>query len=142
MKYRDFLKNLNECPFCNLNKDIIFKRNSFAKVILAKAPYCKDHLLIIPNRHVLEISELTDDEKYAMFELVLWAQKKIKKRHKSLSILYREGGDSGKSIDHMHINIIPKEKISPTSQKAINRDIYSDSKYLKEISEFKARFIS
>lgn len=132
MKYEKYLGLLKECPFCNLRRDEIMKKNKFAKVILAKAPYSQDHLLVVPNKHAILMSDLTLEEKRAVFDLVFWAEKKLSKYHKNLSILYREGNkiEVGKSIDHFHVNLIPDEQIGSVSVNAKDRSILSEEKYV------------
>ncbi|MDA3836688.1 MAG: HIT family protein [Nanoarchaeota archaeon] len=141
MKYDCFLKNMEGCPFCSLTKEEILKQNSSGKVILAKAPYHKGHLLIVPNKHTSKISGLTKNEKFGIFELIIWAERKMKKLNHGLSILYREGEKKyiGKSIEHMHIHIIPDEKIGALSKNNEDREIFSQDKYIKESKKMKAR---
>ena len=142
MKYNDYLKTIVECPFCSIVPEEILKKNKFAKVILAKAPYNKDHLLVIPNSHKTKISELNSNEKKAIFELVLWAQMQLEKYHNNISILYREGNKEkiGKSVDHMHVNLIPNSQIGSVSINAKDRSILNEERYLKLTREAKEKF--
>ena len=135
--YADFLKTMVKCPFCNLKKEEIIKQNKFARVVLAKAPYHKDHLLVVPKRHVLKISQLNKNELEAISSLVFWAGKKLEKKHHNLSILYREGNkkEVGKSIDHFHVNLIPDEKIGSIKINRQGRKFLSEKEYLKRIKE-------
>ena len=142
MKYTKYLGLLKDCPFCILKKEEIIKKNKYAKVILAKAPYHKDHLLVVPNKHALKMSELTDKEKSAVFELVVWAEKKLRKYHGCLSILYREGDKEriGKSIDHFHINVIPDEQIGSVRINNEDRNIFSENTYVSMTKKAKEKF--
>lgn len=142
MKYTQYLKTLTFCPFCNLEEKEILKKNKFAKVILAKAPYHTDHLLVIPNKHALKMSDLTNREKLSVFELISWAQINLEKYHKNLSILYREGDKIkiGKSIDHFHVNLIPDEQIGSISVNAKDRLVFSQDKYVKETKHVREKF--
>lgn len=139
MRYSIFLKEMDSCPFCNLDKKEIIKQNKSARVILAKAPYHKDHLLVVPKRHVLTISELKNSEWEDITKLVFWAGKKLEKKHHNLSILYREGKkkEVGKSIDHFHVNLIPDEKIGSIKVNQKDREFLSEKKYMKRTKEFK-----
>jgi diadenosine tetraphosphate (Ap4A) HIT family hydrolase len=139
MKYELFLKNLNHCPFCALKPEEIIKKNKFGKVILARAPYRKDHLLVVPNKHALTISDLTKAELFGLFKLILWSEKKLKKICANLSILYREGKNAGKSINHLHIHLIPDEKIGAMSGVS-KREIYGNKKYINFTTKIKEGF--
>ena len=62
MKYKDFLKNITGCPFCEgNNKVIVESEESF--MTYALWPYHKHHLLIIPKRHIESLSEMNDAER-------------------------------------------------------------------------------
>lgn len=142
MKYNEYLKNISHCPFCFFNEDEILKKNKHAKVVLSKAPYREDHLLVVSNIHVTKMKELNKKELKAIFELVCWTQKKLNKYHENLSILYREGNKKkiGKSIDHFHINLIPNEQIGSVSINSIDREILSDEEYIKKTKLAKGKF--
>lgn len=137
MMYDDYLKTLDKCPFCNLKKQEIVRENKFARVILAKAPYHKDHLLVVPKRHVIKISQLKNNELEEISSLVFWAGKKLEKKHHNLSILYREGNKKkiGKSIDHFHVNLIPDEMIGSIEVNKNGRKVLSEKEYIKRTKE-------
>jgi diadenosine tetraphosphate (Ap4A) HIT family hydrolase len=60
-------------------------------VVPARAPYCKDHILIVPKRHVCLLKALTHEEIIQMFQLVEKRDKKLRKYHKNISLLLRDG---------------------------------------------------
>jgi diadenosine tetraphosphate (Ap4A) HIT family hydrolase len=145
MDYKEFRKTLNKCPFCDFNKEEMINENDSAFVMLGRAPYNKDHLLVVPKKHILRLSELNEKERRELFELIFFAQKEIGKRHENFSILYREGENSGKSISHVHFNIIPNTKVGPIDKNTngeyvcldmSDRYVYSDKEYSKIIKEF------
>ena len=57
MKYGDYLLNVlkDKCPFCGIDKMRIVQKLKHFTVILSRAPYVKDHLLIVPNRHLVRM---------------------------------------------------------------------------------------
>lgn len=142
MKYLDFVKNLKECPFCNLKKEEILKENNNAIIILAKAPYTENHLIVIPKKHVLEIASISKEQKESFEEIVSYGLKKLREKYDCVSILYREGDgkDTGKSISHAHYNLIPKMKILPKGIDPANREIYPDKEYLEKTKDAKKNF--
>ena len=137
MNYKEFNKALDHCPFCDLPKEEIIKENDSAAVILSRAPYVKDHLLVVPKKHVVNLSELSSGERDDLFRLVFWVQDKIEKKYGNFSTLYREGTAIGKSITHAHFNIVPKLVIGVISEDLRDRYVYTDEEYFDKIKEFK-----
>ena len=120
----------------------IIKQNKYAILTLARAPYTKDHLLIIPKKHILKLNKLSQKQKDAMESLVYYGMKKLHKKYKKVTLLYREGNkkEVGKSINHMHYHLIPNMQIGALDQHKINkRKIWSEDVYVKKIKDFKKR---
>ena len=139
--YEKYLKKLKICPFCHLRKEEIIKQNKFVVLTLAKAPYIKNHLLVIPKRHVLTFGSLKKREKLAMLKMIAYGMKKLKKKERNINVLYREGNKKiiRKSINHMHVHIIPNMPIGMQNKKWNKKQIYSDKEYVKKIKELKKR---
>lgn len=137
MNYKEFRKTLSGCPFCDLPKDEILEENSSAAVLMSRAPYIKYHLLVVPKKHVVNLVELSEEQRKELFELVFWAQDKIQKKYKNFSTLYREGDKVGKSIPHAHFNIVPNILLGPINGDFRDRHIYTDKEYSRVIEEFK-----
>jgi diadenosine tetraphosphate (Ap4A) HIT family hydrolase len=143
MKYDDYLKKLVSCPFCGNAKEIIAERkNAFLKYSLV--PYGKDHLLVLPKRHIKYFDEISDKEMRDIFFLEKLGVKILKKLgYKNFFILYREGENSGKSIDHLHFHIVPdlefKVKNANLKRKVLSKkecDIL-DKRFKKVLSKTK-----
>jgi diadenosine tetraphosphate (Ap4A) HIT family hydrolase len=142
MFYNDYLKENKPCPFCSLKKEEIFDLNKSANLILSRAPYTKDHMLVVPKQHKSFMEELTLKERQEVEELILKALKKIHKKHSNVSVLYREGkkDEVGKSIEHMHFHLIPDLLIGAVDINLDKRIFYSEKEYLKKINELKKQF--
>jgi len=107
MLYEDYLKTLTKCPFCDC-KDRMIKENKEAFLTYSKAPYHKHHLLVIPRRHTELYLDITDTELDAIQELLHHGMKLLKAiGYKNISMLVRDGDNTGKSIQHMHFHIVP-----------------------------------
>lgn len=143
MLYTKYLKTMKQCPFCNLNKEEILKENKLAILTLAKAPYTKDHLLVLPKKHVRKINKLSKKQKDSIEELIYYGLKKLHKKYKNVTVLYREENrkDVGKSINHLHYHIIPSMKIGAYTINFNKRKIYSEKNYIKKINLFKKDLI-
>jgi ATP adenylyltransferase len=145
MLYKIFVRKMHKsksCPFCVLTKEQIIKSNKFTNLILAKAPYSKDHLLIVPKRHVLKLNKLSKKEKEDLEKLIYWGFKKLHKKYKNVTMLYREGEKKqvGKSIDHVHVHLIPKMQIGAKKIDGNKRKIMSEKEYIKKTKEIKKLF--
>ena len=140
MEYLEFLKLPGPCPFCNLKKDEIIFENDFGKIILSRAPYHKNHILIIPNKHVFSLNELNDKELCDLHLLERVGIRLISKKYSNYSILYREGLKTGKSVNHLHINIIPELKMAYTKERKFKRYVYTCKEYVYFTNEFKKKF--
>ena len=141
MLYHEYLLKVLkwECPFCNMDKDYIIEKWKHFSVILARAPYIKDHLLIIPNRHLVRLWEITPDEWWTLVPMIEKRTKKLEKIHGEVNLLLRDWVANWvlwKSVDHLHFHLVPNIPIY-TSTWWWNRQIYSDYKLVKETKAFK-----
>ncbi|MFH1325513.1 MAG: HIT domain-containing protein [archaeon] len=139
MLYKSYLGKLNKCPFCHLSKDEKLKENKYAILIFAKAPYTKDHLLVIPKKHSLNLKSLTKREKDCIEKLLYYGMKKLHKKHSNVNILYREGikKEVGKSISHLHYHLIPNMTIGSKRVDGRKRKISSEEDYIKHTKKIK-----
>lgn len=113
--------------------------NSTAFLTYSIAPYHEDHLLVVPKRHTEEFLEITDQELKDMNDLQKRALGILSKLgHEGTSILIRNGKNSGKSVAHLHCNIIPDTVLGNIDFGSKEREIMTDEK----ISDLYARFKS
>ena len=93
-RYEDVVKKFEKdhfCPFCNENKKDILENRKHFYVVAARSPYTKDHILIVSKRHVCLLKDLEHKEQMQMFELIVKWDKKLRKYHKNISLLLRDG---------------------------------------------------
>lgn len=136
MQYNEYLLNVLkwECPFCNIKKEFVLEKWKYFTVILARAPYIKDHILIVPNRHIIRIKEFKVEEINSLFPLIEKWTKKLEKIHKEVNLLLRDwvaNGIAGKSIDHLHFHLVPDCEIFARTSWG-TRLVYSDYKLEEE----------
>ena len=58
--------------------------------MLARAPYIKDHVIIVPNRHIIRLSEIKSEERESFIPMLEKWTKKLEKIHKEINILLRD----------------------------------------------------
>ena len=107
------------CVFCahieqsNDKQKFILQRYKHHFVILNLFPYTKGHLLIIPYRHVKQLSDLPNEERHALIDLVGESINILNQILKpdGINIGVNLGEAAGASIpDHLHIHIVPRYK--------------------------------
>src|SRR5260221_14609851 len=126
MLYKDFLKGLTACPFCG-DKNRIIAENESAYLTYSLAPYHKHQLLVTPRRHTELLLDLSEKEMTDIESLVTIGLRILKKLgYRNISVLEREGDSAGKSIPHLHTNIIPEMRIGPVGYDESERKILSE----------------
>ena len=108
--------NSIECPFCRIiglsdEDGLIVARGREAYVVMNLYPYNAGHLLICANRHVGDLTDLTDSERNEIFELSAHAMKTIRKVSgaSGFNLGMNQGAVSGAGVaDHIHQHVIPR----------------------------------
>ena len=145
MKYWDFLLNVlkSDCPFCSINKNFIVDKSEDFSVILSRAPYTKDHLLIVPKRHIIRLWEITPDEWLTLVPLIEKWIKKLEKIHDEVNLLLRDWVADWiiwKSIDHLHFHLVPDVPLYYSWAWWRERAVFSDFQYIKKTVEFRENY--
>ena len=137
MLYKDFLKTVTKCPFCGGDNRII-KDMPGAYITYSIAPYHKHHLLVVPKRHVLDLSELSDEESKDIISLQKLGQEMLKKLgYKDYTILVRFGENSGKSVEHTHFHIVPEVRMGDVDNLWRERTIMNEEEINELMEEFR-----
>lgn len=101
------------CIFCKIasgevkSEKILEDENFVAfKDINPQAPF---HILIIPKKHITELSDLEGD----IFKFTEKAAEKIglKNKEKGFRLVLNYGKDSGQEIEHLHIHLLGGRKL-------------------------------
>jgi ATP adenylyltransferase len=107
-----------ECIFCEASKKdvndekyLLVYKGKECFVILNKFPYNSGHMMIVPYRHLSDMTELTEKELSEMMRFVQIAIKALEKVMKPQG--YNFGANLGKpagaGIDaHVHFHILPR----------------------------------
>jgi diadenosine tetraphosphate (Ap4A) HIT family hydrolase len=100
------------CPFC---QRIAANPSSIASTDLVVAfpdayPLNPGHTLIVPRRHVGRISDLHDDERLAIWDLVPIVKAWIDAAYdpQGYNIGINDGPAAGQTIAHVHLHVIPR----------------------------------
>ena len=101
----------NPCLFCNVKESGVAYENDLAYASYDSYPVSKDHCLIIPKRHIKDYFSLSQNELIACDELIKTVKNEIINKDQSVkgfNIGTNIGKDSGQSIFHCHIHLIPR----------------------------------
>ncbi len=99
----------NKCVFCDLRDKYVIDKNDQGVLTVNIFPYIDGQLLVIPNRHFIDISEMTKDEVLGMHELCNKGINLLKTKLNidNVWLILRNGDLAGKTIKHLHWNILP-----------------------------------
>jgi histidine triad (HIT) family protein len=103
----------DDCIFCSLSKskDILY-RDEVCYVIPDKYPISKGHVLVVTNRHFVDITD-ADDDTVAHIAVVAkkFAVLSIERLHaEGVNVGTNIGRAAGQAIMHAHIHVIPRYK--------------------------------
>jgi len=90
---------------------MIVKRSDHCSVLLNAYPYTTGHLLIVPNRAVAELEDLTDDELISLSYLTRDAVKALRKAYRcdGVNVGYNLGRAAGAGVpSHLHAHALPR----------------------------------
>jgi len=105
------------CIFCNRierdddRNDLILHRGEYGFIIMNLYPYNNGHLMAAPNRHLGDITEMTDEESGELFSLVQLSVKMLKNTMNphGFNIGINMGKVAGAGVeDHIHVHIVPR----------------------------------
>lgn len=120
-----------KCIFCKEEHSLI--KNELAYAVFDKFPVTKLHTLVIPKRHVETFFDLIPAEKNHCFDLIDQVKEKLLQKDKTISgfnVGFNSGKDSGQTIMHCHIHIIPRRNNDvPEPQGGIRNIIPGKGRY-------------
>jgi len=118
LAYTDLLKKERPCPFDNPPASDVVTENETAYLTYSLAGYHLDQLLVVPKRHVTHVSQLTPKEITDSQELQNLGWDLLRELgHGGVSFLLREGDSTGKSVQHVHYNLVPDTRLGDMDAK-------------------------
>lgn len=101
------------CLFCrfedqSVNRIFIESANFYARY--DNYPAVPGHVEVVPKRHVESFFELTEAEAAEAYELLKQARSRLAEEYApaGYTIGINEGRAAGRSVDHLHIHLIPR----------------------------------
>ena len=103
----------NPCLFCNPKVSGVVHENDLAYASYDSYPVSDQHCLIIPKRHIVDYFELSNEELISCNDLIKIVKNEILNKDqtvKAFNIGTNAGKESGQSIMHCHIHVIPRRE--------------------------------
>lgn len=102
------------CVFCKCSvrcDDYVVYQGKTCFVMLNRYPYVNGHLMIIPERHLGEVAELTMEERMEMFNLLDISIKVLKEAvsPNGFNVGMNLGKAAGAGVaEHVHMHVLPR----------------------------------
>lgn len=144
MEYQSYLAQQQDksCPFCTLEKQHLLDEGDEFIVLLARAPYIADHLLIVPKRHIVLFNDFNEKELSELTQLIKKRMQVLRQRYIDINLLLRDGftgGKIGKSQNHLHFHLIPSMDIMQNTVLE-HREYLDNIAYLQATMDFRIQF--
>lgn len=101
------------CLFCRRDDrtaNIVIFENASCFARLDNFPAAPGHVEVVPKRHVVSFFDLMPEEVADLFELLGRARRRLDQERSpdGYTIGVNEGRAAGRSIDHLHVHLIPR----------------------------------
>ena len=108
--------NAVQCPFCRIpslndEEGLVVARGKSAFVVMNLYPYNPGHLLVCAYRHVADLTDLTEEERYEITDMSAHAMKVVRKVSNAdgFNLGMNQGAISGAGVaDHIHQHYVPR----------------------------------
>ncbi len=106
-----------DCVFCDVfkekkdSKNFILKRFKDNYIILNRYPYNAGHLLVIPTKHIANLSDLSESARSELMDLLAVSEKLLRNSLKAegINIGLNQGKAAGAGIPkHLHFHVLPR----------------------------------
>ncbi|MFT4188468.1 MAG: HIT domain-containing protein [Aeromicrobium sp.] len=104
------------CPFCRIadggaQSELVVARGETCFVVLNLYPYNPGHLMVVPNRHVADYVDLTDDETVEVARMTQRALRTVREvsQPAAFNVGLNLGKVAGGSVaEHLHQHVVPR----------------------------------
>ena len=121
----------NDCPFCSIDliKTRIVHYSQACLVILSNPSLAEGHLLIIPKRHLDNISQLNKEELIDIFENLIKFENILLKKNSGCDIRQNFRPfikQNSYKVNHLHFHLIPRNNEDELYSKSMvyGKDIF------------------
>ncbi len=117
INYIETKKSDSDDPFSEIfaqnndKENLVLFRSTYSFAILNKYPYNAGHVLVLPNRPISELAQLSNDERINFFDTIIKMEETLKKalNPDGFNIGINLGVAAGAGIPkHLHCHIVPR----------------------------------
>ncbi len=108
----------DDCIFCKIiAKDIpgdVVYADDYVTAFRDIQPVAPTHILIVPNKHIPSINELTEDDAHLLAKMNLAAQQIAKGEgvaEDGYRLIINNGLDAGQIVFHIHMHLLAGKKL-------------------------------
>lgn len=110
-------RSTDTCVFCEASQgaddraNLVLYRSEICFIILNRYPYNNGHLLVVPYRHVGDLTDLTADESANVMHVVQYGVRLLRRTFQpdAVNVGMNLGAAAGAGIlDHVHAHIVPR----------------------------------
>ena len=109
---------MSDCIFCKIankeiNSNLVYEDESVV-AFRDLNPQAPQHILIVPKKHVANITELADKELAAHIftEVVPKIAKEVGVAENGFRLVINTGDEGGQTVNHLHIHLIGGRKMT------------------------------
>ncbi|HKL23069.1 MAG TPA: HIT domain-containing protein [Tichowtungia sp.] len=115
----DYIRDEKEsgCFLCRMlgesndRENLILLRGETCAIVMNRYPYTSGHLMVCPNRHIADLTELTEEEEREMSRLTRRAVSALRNlmNPEGFNVGMNLGSAAGAGLkDHLHRHIVPR----------------------------------
>ena len=104
---------MDKCRICKIIKErsseILLENEKFIAISDAH-PVTKGHTIVTPKKHVVSFFDQTDEDEKELYQFLKELKIVIDKKNSpdGYNIGINDGRAAGRSIDHLHVHVIPR----------------------------------
>lgn len=107
-----------DCIFCKIvakeiPSDVVYA-DEYVTAFRDIQPAAPTHVLIVPNKHIASINELTEEDAHLLGKMNLAAQQIAKDEGVDQSgyrLIINNGADAGQVVFHLHMHLLAGKKL-------------------------------
>ena len=118
----------DHCPFCELVQERIVSETELTITTRDGYPISPGHTLIIPKRHVASFFDVTEAERFQIFNALDDAKIMLRRELNpdGFNIGINDGQAAGQTVMHLHIHLIPRYQGDNPDPRGCIRWIFPD----------------
>jgi diadenosine tetraphosphate (Ap4A) HIT family hydrolase len=120
-----------DCLFCRFDdksRNTLMGQSSNFYARMDNYPAAKGHVEIVPKKHVVSFFDMQPSEVEEMYSLMAEIKEKLEEDYQpdGYTIAVNDGRAAGRTVDHLHVHLIPRYKGDVADPRGGVRQIFPD----------------